>query len=119
MTNSVVRGGKMQLQGEIKTVIFASQETGYTVLDMRCEDSIFTVVGVFPPVSEGQNIRVEGKFQVRTTYGKQFLAEKVWVSEPNRVDGIKKFLGSGLISGLGPVTAEAIVNMFGVVRSKR
>lgn len=74
----------------------------------------FTVVGIFPPVSEGQNIRVEGKFQVRTMYGKQFFAEKVWVSQPNRLDGIKKFLASGLISGLGPVTAEAIVNMFGV-----
>lgn len=104
----------MQLQGEIKTVIFASQDTGYTVLDMRCEDSVFTVVGIFPPVSEGQNIRVEGKFQVRTLYGKQFFADKVWVYEPNKLDGIKKFLGSGLISGLGPVTAEAIVNMFGV-----
>ena len=67
----------MQLQGEIKDVIFASQDTGYTVLDMRCEDSVFTVVGIFPPVSEGQNIRVEGKFQVRTMYGKQFFAEKV------------------------------------------
>ena len=104
----------MQLQGEIKTVIFASQDTGYTVLDMRCEDSVFTVVGIFPPVSEGQNIRVEGKFQVRTLYGKQFFADKVWVYEPNKLDGIKKFLGSGLISGLGPITAEAIVNMFGV-----
>lgn len=104
----------MQLQGEIKTVIFASQDTGYTVLDMRCEDSVFTVVGIFPPVSEGQNIRVEGKFQVRTMYGKQFFADKVWVYEPNKLDGIKKFLGSGLISGLGPVTAEAIVNTFGV-----
>lgn len=104
----------MQLQGEIKTVIFASQDTGYTVLDMRCEDSVFTVVGIFPPVSEGQNIRVEGKFQVRTMYGKQFFADKVWVYEPNKLDGIKKFLGSGLISGLGPVTAESIVNTFGV-----
>ncbi len=81
---------------------------------MRCEDSVFTVVGIFPPVSEGQNIRVEGKFQVRTMYGKQFFAEKVWVSQPSRLEGIKKFLASGLISGLGPVTAEAIVNTFGV-----
>lgn len=47
-------------------------------------------------------------------YGKQFFADKVWVSQPNRIDGIKKFLASGLISGLGPVTAEAIVNTFGV-----
>ena len=73
----------MQLAGEIKDVIFASADTGYTVLDMRCEDSVFTVVGIFPPVSEGMNIRVEGKFQTPTTYGKQFCAEKVWVSAPS------------------------------------
>ncbi len=104
----------MILQGEITSVIFSSPETGYTVLDMKCEESIITVVGNFPPVSEGQNIRVEGKFQVRTMYGKQFFADKVWVSQPSRLEGIKRFLGSGLISGLGPVTAEAIVSMYGV-----
>lgn len=104
----------MELSGEIKTVIFRSEDTGYTVLDMKAEDSIFTVVGVFPPVSEGQNIKVEGKFQIRTVYGKQFFADKIYVSEPSRIEGIKRFLGSGLIHGLGPVTAEAIVAMYGV-----
>ncbi len=104
----------MELSGEIKTVIFRSEDTGYTVLDMKVEDSIFTVVGVFPPVSEGQNIKVEGKFQIRTVYGKQFFADKVYISEPSRIEGIKRFLGSGLIRGLGPVTAEAIVAMYGV-----
>ncbi len=104
----------LQLSGEVISVIFASQDTGYTVLDVRVEDTVVTVVGIFPPVSEGQVVRVEGSFQTRTMYGKQFFAEKVWVSSPNRIEGIKRFLGSGLISGLGPVTAEAIVNMFGV-----
>ncbi len=104
----------MQLAGEVKAVIFRSEDTGYTVLDMICESSLFTVVGTFPPVSAGQNIRVEGKFQVRTAYGKQFVADKVWVSQPSKLDGIKRFLSSGLISGLGPATAEAIVAKFGV-----
>jgi exodeoxyribonuclease V alpha subunit len=104
----------MELRGEIKTVIFRSDDTGYTVRDMKVEDSMFTVVGIFPPVSEGQNIRVEGKFQTKTVYGRQFFADKVYVSAPSRIDGIKRFLGSGLIHGLGPVTAEAIVERFGV-----
>ena len=104
----------MELRGEIKTVIFRSEDTGYTVLDMRMDDSVYTVVGNFPPVSEGQNIRVEGKFQTKTVYGRQFFADKVYVSAPSRVDGIKRFLGSGLIHGLGPITAEAIVERFGV-----
>lgn len=104
----------MELSGEIKTVIFRSDDTGYTVFDMRCEESIFTIVGICPPLSEGQNIRVEGKFQTRSAYGRQFAAEKVWVSQPSKLEGIKRFLGSGLIRGLGPVTAEAIVEKFGV-----
>lgn len=104
----------VELKGEIKNVIFSSPDTGYTVLDMQCEDSVFTVVGIFPQVSAGQNIRVEGKFEVKTLYGKQFFADKVWVSQPSKLEGIKKFLSSGLIPGLGPVTAEAIVARFGV-----
>ncbi|MEG2540565.1 MAG: ATP-dependent RecD-like DNA helicase [Clostridia bacterium] len=104
----------MELSGEIKSVIFRSEDTGYTVLDMRCEESIFTVVGTFPPVSEGQNIRVEGKFQIKTVYGKQFFAEKIYVSEPTKLEGMKRFLGSGLIPGLGRATAENIVDHFGI-----
>ena len=104
----------MTRQGEIVSVIFSSPDTGYTVLDMKCEDSIFTVVGIFPPVSAGQNISVEGKFKVKTQYGKQFAADKVTVSQPSKLTGIIKFLSSGLIHGIGPVTAEAIVNMYGV-----
>ena len=104
----------MQLKGEIKTVIFQSLETGYTVLDVRSEDGVFTVVGLFPPVSEGMVVEVEGKFQQKTLYGRQFAAEKIKLHQPSRLDGIKKFLSSGLIYGLGPVTAEAIVARFGV-----
>ena len=104
----------MILEGEIKDLIFRSEETGYTVLDMRCEDSLFTVVGTFPPLSVGQNIKVDGKFQSRSIYGKQFVADKIWVAQPNRLEGIKHFLASGLIYGLGPVTAQAIVDKFGV-----
>lgn len=81
---------------------------------MKCEDSLFTVVGTFPPLSVGQNIKVEGKFQSRSMYGKQFVADKIWVSQPSRLDGIRHFLASGLIYGLGPVKAQAIVDMFGV-----
>lgn len=111
----IIKRGKMQISGEVKTVIFRSEDTGYTVLDIRTEEiGLVTVVGTFPPVSEGQMVKVEGKFQNRTMYGNQFFADKVWVSAPARLDGIKKFLGSGLIKGLGPGTAEAIVKYYGV-----
>ena len=104
----------MELKGEIKNVIFRSEETGYTVLDLKCEDSVFTVVGTMPPVSEGQNLRVEGDFKTRSMYGRQFTAEKAYVSPPSRLEGMVKFLGSGLIKGLGPATAAAITAYHGV-----
>ena len=103
----------MQLEGEIKNVIFRSEETGYTVLDLKVEDSLFTVVGTMPPVSAGQRLKAEGDFRTRSLYGRQFTAEKVYVGAPSRVDGMIKFLGSGLIKGLGPVTAAAIVERYG------
>ncbi len=103
-----------ELRGEIKSVIFRSEDTGYTVLDVKTDVSVYTVVGTFPPVSEGQSIRVEGNFQTKTLYGKQFFADNVYVSAPSKLDGIRKFLGSGLIRGLGPITADAIVAKYGV-----
>ena len=105
----------MELKGEIRNVIFRSEETGYTVVDLKCEDGMFTVVGTMPPVSEGKNLRVEGDFKSRSMYGRQFTAEKVYVSSPSRLDGIVKFLGSGLIKGMGPVTAQSVVDRYGVV----
>ena len=65
----------MEIKGEIRNVIFRSEETGYTVLDLRCEDATFTIVGTMPPVSEGQILRVEGDFKTRSMYGRQFTAE--------------------------------------------
>lgn len=104
----------MELKGEIRNVIFRSEETGYTVIDLKCEDGVFTVVGTMPPVSEGQVLRVEGDFKTRSMYGRQFTAEKVYIGSPSRLDGIVKFLSSGLIKGLGPVTAQAITDRYGV-----
>ena len=104
----------MELKGEVKNLIFRNDETGYTVLDLASENGVFTVVGILPPVSEGQNLRVEGDFKTRSMYGKQFTAEKAYVSAPSKLDGIVKFLSSGLIHGMGPVTAAAIVDYHGV-----
>ncbi len=102
-----------RLDGEIKNLIFRSEETGYTVLELKAEDLIVTVVGYMPPLCAGQHLQVEGEFK-RSTYGKQFFAEKVVIGAPSKIGGILKFLGSGLIKGLGPVTAAAIVDKYGV-----
>ena len=64
-----------------------------------------------PPVSEGQVLRVEGDFKPRSMYGRQFTAEKVYVGSPSRLDGIVKFLGSGLIKGISSYKPEKNVRL--------
>lgn len=105
----------MQVAGEIQNIIYRSEETGYTVLELKCSGGEhITAVGIFPPVSEGENVVIEGEYKMKTKFGNQLVADKVNVYAPTRLDSIKRFLASGLIKGLGKVTAEAIVDKFGV-----
>ena len=105
----------MQVSGEIVNIIFRNEETGYTVIDLKCGGGeTITAVGIFPPVSEGENIVASGEYRMKTKFGNQLLVDKVKVSAPTRLDSIKRFLGSGLIRGLGKVTAAAIVDRFGI-----
>jgi len=104
----------MIIEGEIKEIIFSNVENGYTVFEIKTEDSrLYTVVGYFPKLAPMQNIRVEGEFNVKTAYGIQFSAEKFWLLNPTKLSSIVKFLCSGLIKNLGPITAQAIVDRFG------
>ncbi|MDD4839692.1 MAG: ATP-dependent RecD-like DNA helicase [Clostridia bacterium] len=105
----------MQVAGEITNIIFRSEETGYTVIDLKCSGGeTITAVGIFPPVSDGEMLVLEGEYKMKTKFGNQLVVEKVSVSAPTRLDSIKRFLASGLIKGLGSVTASAIVDMFGI-----
>lgn len=103
----------MQISGEIVKITFRSEETGYTVLDLKCSGGDYTTaVGIFPPINEGNIVELKGKYVTKSKYGEQFSAEFVSISMPTKLDSIKKFLASGLIRGLGKVTAEHIVDEF-------
>lgn len=105
----------MQVTGEIVNIIFRNEDTGYTVIDLKCGGGeVITAVGIFPPVSEGEGVTIVGDYKSKTKFGNQLVAEKVTVSAPNRLDSIARFLASGLIKGLGKVTAAAIVDRFGL-----
>ena len=100
--------------GEVIGVIYRNEETGYTVMKIRTTEGLrITVVGTCIPVSEGHQVRVEGVVRNNKTYGDQIVAEDICILPPSKIDGIIKFLSSGLIKGLGPSTAEAIVEMYG------
>ena len=101
--------------GEVIGVIYRNDETGYTVMKIRTTEGLrITVVGTCIPVSEGHQVKVIGVVRNNKTYGDQVVAEDICILPPSKLDGIKKFLSSGLIKGLGPTTAEAIVDVYGL-----
>ena len=102
----------MNLTGEIDNIIFRNEENGYTVLDIDSHGELITCVGKFPKVNGGELVDMEGDF-VKNKYGDQFSVTRVKILPPNTCEGIIKYLSSGLIKGIGPVTANAIVEKFG------
>ncbi len=104
----------MEIQGEIKTVIFNNPETGYTVLDVKIgSGEVITAVGIFPPVAEAERVVLRGTFKNSSRHGYQFVCENVEVYPPEQAEAIIKYLSSGLFKGIGEVTARAIVTAFG------
>ena len=99
--------------GSIAEIIYRNEENGYTVAVMETEDEYFTVVGNFPMVNKGSCFLLRGSFKEHPTYGEQFAFTEYEEVMPVGKDAIRNFLGSGLIKGIGPSTATAIVAKFG------
>ncbi len=102
----------MKIKGTIESIIFQNVENWYTVVDLDCNGEPVTASGVFPPISEGEEVELTGEF-VETKYGFQFKAQEVRTTLPESENGIVRYLASGLFRGVGPVTAEKIVSRFG------
>ncbi len=106
---------KNTLKGQIDRITYNNPENGYTVarLDLIDEDRKITIVGNLPSPEPGQVISVEGSWVIHSQYGEQFEIESYDYDVPVSEEGIEKYLGSGLIPGIGPVMAGRIVDEFG------
>jgi len=105
-----------RLNGLIERVTFHNQETGFAVLrvKVRGERGLLTVVGTLPSVTAGEWIDAYGQWVVNSEYGQQFSAKTLRTAAPNTPEGVERYLGSGLIKGIGPKIAERMVKTFGV-----
>jgi len=103
------------LKGIVERITYRSDETGYTVAKFRPEGKLeaITIVGEIASISPGETAVVEGYWTVHSQYGRQFKVTSYRMSYPSTVEGIRKYLGSGLIRGIGPVLAERITRRFG------
>ncbi|BES66233.1 ATP-dependent RecD-like DNA helicase [Gottschalkiaceae bacterium SANA] len=99
--------------GEIIEIIYRNEETGYTVAVLETDDTYFTIVGTFPFLKEEMPIRVSGDMIKHPKFGEQLRVDHYEEVPPTDVDGILKYLGSGLIPGIGTKTAKRIVDAFG------
>ncbi|WP_370107092.1 ATP-dependent RecD-like DNA helicase [Streptacidiphilus sp. BW17] len=105
------------VEGVLERVTFASEETGWTVARVdtgRGGGELLTVVGALLGAQPGESLRMHGRWGSHPQYGKQFTVENYTTVLPATVQGIRRYLGSGLIKGIGPRLAERIVDHFGV-----
>ena len=105
----------VDLQGQIERVTYANEETGYTIARVKVQGQrdLVTVVGNLLAANPGEIIRMQGEWTTHPKYGEQFRIIQCKTVIPATVHGIQKYLGSGLIKGIGPVMARRIVQRFG------
>ena len=104
-----------QLEGLVETVTFHSDETGFCVLKVHARGvrGLAAVLGKLPQVHVGEWLRATGRWIIDRQHGRQFQADTLETVVPDSLDGIEKFLGSGLVKGIGPVYAKKLVAHFG------
>lgn len=103
----------LRLEGTIAEVIFHNGENGYTVCIFETEEEQLTAVGALPSCDKGRSYILEGAFKVHSKYGEQFAFTHAEEVMPTTKEGITDFLASGIIKGVGPKMAAAIVAELG------
>jgi exodeoxyribonuclease V alpha subunit len=103
------------LEAVLERITYANEETGYTVARVATGRSsdLLTVVGALLGAQPGESLRLRGRWASHPQYGRQFQVEAYDTVLPATIQGIRRYLGSGLIKGIGPRMAERIVDHFG------
>ncbi len=102
-----------ELSGIVERVVFHNKENGWTVLELMAQDEFHKVVGVLPAAHVGEQLKLTGSWVEHPKFGRQFRAQSCEHYQPTAPDAVFRYLASGAIKGIGPVTAAAIVQAFG------
>ena len=104
------------LQGILERIVYENPDTGYTVGRLAARDhaELITVVGNLAAIHPGESVLLQGLWVDNAKYGRQFQIERYETILPANVVGLRKYLGSGLIKGIGPKMATLIVRKFGM-----
>ena len=102
-----------QVEASVLGTVFRNADNGYSVVTARMGRSEITIVGVLPELSAGEQAVFTGEWVEHPQYGRQLKCSTCAVQTPTTLLGIERYLGSGLIRGVGPSTAKMIVKTFG------
>lgn len=102
-----------KISGIVEDVIFKNTESGYIVFDLDSDGQLITAVGELGDIAEGERLELYGSYTTSAKYGKQFKAVNCTRTPPTTPAEIRKYLGSGIIKGVGPSLAKKIVDNFG------
>ena len=94
------------LEGFIEDIKFKSEENGYTVAKLNNRNKSIVIVGTMPFISEGQHVKLTGEWKIHQKFGAQFNVKELEEIFPTSIEEIEKYLSSGIIRGIGPVTAK-------------
>lgn len=101
------------VKGFVEQIVYKSEETGYVVTKINSDNKTITAVGTVPFINEGQQLKLTGEWKMHKQFGKQFSIQKCEEIIPDTIEGIEKYLSSGVIRGIGPITAKKIISHFG------
>ena len=101
------------ISGIVEGIVYQSDSTGFTIMDLDYKNELLTVVATAPTVAQGEEVEAIGHFVNHPTYGRQFKAETITPKMPATAGAILKYLSSGAIKGIGPATARRLVDAFG------
>ena len=108
----------MELKGEVTSIIYQNEVNSYTIAEMyiddeqRNEEELITIVGYLPFVTEGDTLKVTGLYVEHKEYGRQFKVDTFEKLMPETLEALERYLGNGMIKGVGEVTAKKIVDRF-------
>jgi helicase, putative, RecD/TraA family len=105
-----------EIFGLVERITFQNEDTGYTIAQLKesKKKELTCIVGYIPGLAPGETVRCKGEWKKHLVHGNQFEVKESIKHEPSDLIGIEKYLGSGLIDGIGPVYAKKIVSKFGL-----
>ena len=104
------------IEGTVERVVYSGGDGAFTVARLKVDKggAVVTVVGSLVGIPAGAVLRVSGRFETTARFGEQFRVERYTEVAPQTIDGLRRYLGSGLIKGIGPEFASRIVDRFGI-----